>query len=88
MRRFVANQRRFHGLIVSLVPNLADPDDLLQDVLTLMWDELDRCSRAPTSRRRVRGCAFCRKRHVGGVMPVEVPEAVIAKGGEPTGRAA
>jgi RNA polymerase sigma-70 factor, ECF subfamily len=37
MRSFLANQRELYALIVSLVPNLADADDLLQEVSGLMW---------------------------------------------------
>lgn len=39
MRLFLANERRIYGLIVSLVPNLTDADDLLQDVSAAMWNK-------------------------------------------------
>jgi RNA polymerase sigma-70 factor (ECF subfamily) len=41
MRLFLANQRRFYGLLLSLVPNTADADDLLQDVSVRMWERFD-----------------------------------------------
>lgn len=41
MRLFLAHERRIYGLIVSLVPNLADADDLLQDVSAAMWQKFD-----------------------------------------------
>jgi RNA polymerase sigma-70 factor (ECF subfamily) len=39
MRLFLANQRRFYGLILSLVTNAADADDLLQEVSARMWQK-------------------------------------------------
>ena len=39
MRLFLANQRRFYGLILALVPNVADADDLLQETSSLMWQK-------------------------------------------------
>lgn len=39
MRLFLAHERRIYGLIVSLVPNLTDADDLLQDVSAAMWNK-------------------------------------------------
>jgi RNA polymerase sigma-70 factor, ECF subfamily len=39
MRLFLSHERRFYGLIVSMVPNLSDADDLLQDVSAAMWSK-------------------------------------------------
>src|SRR3954467_5741619 len=39
MRLFLAHQRRFYGLILSLVPNVTDADDLLQETAALMWQK-------------------------------------------------
>jgi RNA polymerase sigma-70 factor, ECF subfamily len=39
MRLFLAHQRRFYGLILSLVPHVADADDLLQETAALMWQK-------------------------------------------------
>lgn len=39
MRLFLASQRRFYGLILSLVPNVSDADDLLQETSALMWQK-------------------------------------------------
>jgi RNA polymerase sigma-70 factor (ECF subfamily) len=41
MALFLANQRRFYGLIASLVPNANDADDLLQDTAASMWRKFD-----------------------------------------------
>jgi RNA polymerase sigma-70 factor (ECF subfamily) len=41
MRLFLANQRRIYGLILTLVPNVADADDLLQEVSSRMWVKFD-----------------------------------------------
>jgi len=41
MRLFIGNQRRFYGLILTLVPNIADADDLIQETATQMWQKFD-----------------------------------------------
>ena len=41
MRLFLSNQRRIFGLIVCLVPNLADADDILQDTSATLWQKFD-----------------------------------------------
>ena len=41
MRLFLANERRFYGLIFALVANAADADDLLQDISAGMWEHFD-----------------------------------------------
>jgi len=37
MRLFMANQRNIYAFILSLVPNWADADDLMQETATVMW---------------------------------------------------
>jgi DNA-directed RNA polymerase specialized sigma24 family protein len=39
MRLFLTNQRRFYGLILSLVTNPTDADDILQEVSVRMWQK-------------------------------------------------
>ena len=41
MALFLANQRRFYGLIASLVSNASDADDLLQETAASMWRKYD-----------------------------------------------
>lgn len=41
MRLFVANQNRVYGLILSLVPNWADADDIMQETSSVMWSKFD-----------------------------------------------
>lgn len=41
MRLFIGHQRRFYGLILTLVPNIADADDLLQETATQMWQKFE-----------------------------------------------
>jgi RNA polymerase sigma-70 factor (ECF subfamily) len=41
MRLFLANQKRFFGVILSLVGNIADAEDVLQDVSVVMWQKFD-----------------------------------------------
>jgi len=37
MRLFMANHRNIYAFILSLVPNWADADDLMQETATVMW---------------------------------------------------
>jgi RNA polymerase sigma-70 factor (ECF subfamily) len=37
MRLFMANQSNIYAFILSLVPNWADADDLMQETATVMW---------------------------------------------------
>jgi RNA polymerase sigma-70 factor (ECF subfamily) len=41
-RLLVANQRRIHGFILSLVHDRAAAADILQDVSVLLWEKFDR----------------------------------------------
>ena len=41
MRLFLQSERRFLGYILSLVPHLADAEDLLQDASATMWRKYD-----------------------------------------------
>ena len=41
LKLFLTCQRRFHGLIFSLVPNHADADDLLQETSAVLWRKFD-----------------------------------------------
>ena len=41
MRSFLQSERRFLAYILSLVPNLADAEDLLQDACATMWRKYD-----------------------------------------------
>jgi RNA polymerase sigma-70 factor, ECF subfamily len=38
---FLQNSRRFYGYILTLLPNRADADDVLQDASLVMWDKFD-----------------------------------------------
>jgi RNA polymerase sigma-70 factor (ECF subfamily) len=38
---FVQNQRRLYAYILTLLPNRADADDVLQEVSLVMWDKFD-----------------------------------------------
>jgi len=41
LRLFLQNDRRLYGYILTLLPNRADADDVLQDVCLVMWDKFD-----------------------------------------------
>jgi RNA polymerase sigma-70 factor (ECF subfamily) len=41
LRLFLQNQRRLYGYILTLLPNRADADDVLQDASLTMWDKFD-----------------------------------------------
>jgi RNA polymerase sigma-70 factor (ECF subfamily) len=38
---FLQNQRRLYAYILTLLPNRADADDVLQDASMVMWDKFD-----------------------------------------------
>jgi RNA polymerase sigma-70 factor (ECF subfamily) len=41
LRLFLQNERRLYAYILTLVPNRADADDVLQDASLVMWDKFD-----------------------------------------------
>src|SRR5262245_59845701 len=41
LRLFLQNERRLYAYIVSLLPNRADADDVLQEASLVMWDKFD-----------------------------------------------
>ncbi len=41
LRLFLQNQRRLYSYIISLLPQRADADDVLQDTSLTMWDKFD-----------------------------------------------
>jgi len=41
IRLFLRNERRVYTYILTLVPNRADADDLLQEASLVMWDKFD-----------------------------------------------
>ncbi len=41
MKLLVANQRKIHAFILSMVPHKSDSEDIMQDTLTEMWDKFD-----------------------------------------------
>ncbi|TWT80773.1 RNA polymerase sigma factor CarQ [Planctomycetes bacterium CA13] len=41
MRLFLQSERRILGFVLSLVPNMADAEDLLQETCTTMWRKYD-----------------------------------------------
>ncbi len=41
LRLFLRNERRVYAYILTLVPNRADADDILQDASLVMWDKFD-----------------------------------------------
>src|SRR3954451_5564527 len=41
LRLFLQNQRRLYAYILTLLPNRADADDVLQDTTLTMWDKFD-----------------------------------------------
>lgn len=40
VRLVLATQRRLYGLVRTLLPNCSDVDDIVQDVVTLMWQKI------------------------------------------------
>ncbi len=41
MQQLIPNQSRIMGFILSVMPNKVDAEDILQDVLTEMWNKFD-----------------------------------------------
>src|SRR6266853_4841392 len=41
LRLFLQNERRFYAYILTLLPNRADADDVLQEASLVMWDKFD-----------------------------------------------
>jgi RNA polymerase sigma-70 factor (ECF subfamily) len=41
LRLFLQNQRRLYAYIMTLLPNRADADDVLQETSLVMWDKFD-----------------------------------------------
>ena len=41
LRLFLENQKRLYAYVLTLVPNRADADDVLQEVCFLLWDKFD-----------------------------------------------
>ena len=41
LRLFLQNKRRLYAYVLTLLPNRADADDLLQEVSLVMWDKFD-----------------------------------------------
>jgi RNA polymerase sigma-70 factor (ECF subfamily) len=54
LRSFLQNERRLYAYILTLLPNRADADDLLQEVSLLMWDKFD--ERQPPNDFAAWGC--------------------------------
>jgi RNA polymerase sigma-70 factor (ECF subfamily) len=41
LRLFIQNERRLYAYILTLLPNRADADDVLQEASLVMWDKFD-----------------------------------------------
>src|SRR5947209_20049694 len=41
LRLFLQNERRLYAYILTLLPNRADADDVLQEVSLVLWDKFD-----------------------------------------------
>jgi RNA polymerase sigma-70 factor (ECF subfamily) len=41
LRLFLKNQRRLYAYVLTLLPNRADADDVLQEASLVMWDKFD-----------------------------------------------
>ena len=41
LRQFLQNQRRLYAYILTILPNRADADDVLQEASLVMWDKFD-----------------------------------------------
>jgi RNA polymerase sigma-70 factor (ECF subfamily) len=68
LRLFLQNERRLYAYIMTLLPNRADADDVLQDASLVMWDKFDEAH--PPDDFAAWGCRiayfkvldFCKKR--------------------------
>jgi RNA polymerase sigma-70 factor (ECF subfamily) len=54
LRLFLQNERRLYGYILTLLPNRADADDVLQEASLVMWDKFD--DRQPPTDFTAWGC--------------------------------
>src|SRR5262249_43469814 len=69
LRLFLQNERRLYAYILTLLPNRADADDVLQEASLVMWDKFD--DENPPADFTAWGCRiayfkvldFCKKRH-------------------------
>ena len=67
LRLFLQNKRRVHAYILTLLPNRADAEDVLQEASLVMWDKFD--DRHPPDDFAAWGCRiayfkvldFCKK---------------------------
>src|SRR3954451_24322967 len=74
LRLFLQNQRRLYAYILTLLPNRADADDVLQEVSLVMWDKFD--GEQPPDAFVAWGCRIayfkvldlCKKRQRGRVL--------------------
>jgi RNA polymerase sigma-70 factor, ECF subfamily len=74
LRLFLQHQRRLYAYILTLLPNRADADDLLQEVTLVMWDKFD--ADDPPAEFAAWACRiayfkildFCKKRHRSRVL--------------------
>jgi RNA polymerase sigma-70 factor (ECF subfamily) len=41
LRQFLQNQRRLYAYVLTLLPNRADADDVLQETSLVLWDKFD-----------------------------------------------
>src|SRR3954468_11174561 len=41
LRLFLQNERRLYAYVLTLLPNRADADDVLQEASLVMWDKFD-----------------------------------------------
>ena len=56
LRLFLQNERRLYAYILTLLPNRADADDVLQEASLVMWDKFD-ADRPPESTAERPTCA-------------------------------
>jgi RNA polymerase sigma-70 factor (ECF subfamily) len=54
LRLFLQNERRLYAYILTLLPNRADADDVLQEASLVMWDKFD--ERSPPDDFAAWGC--------------------------------
>src|SRR5262245_2809137 len=74
LRLFLQNERRLYAYILTLLPNRADADDVLQEASLVMWDKFDEDS--PPADFAAWGCRiayfkvldFCKKRQRSRVL--------------------
>src|SRR5262249_13682086 len=74
LRLFLQNERRVYAYILTLLPNRADADDVLQEASLVMWDKFD--AEHPPTDFAAWGCRiayfkildFCKKRQRSRVL--------------------